>query len=94
MTLWHQQRQLKQAITHEEQALFKGTSSYSRYFFTHIDVIVAQELLRFLTRQGITRPQAERALHAIKTAKAGSVCEVGSHIRLQFDLRNFTIQTP
>lgn len=92
--LWQQQLQLKRDIVREEQDLLKDGSPYSRYLFTHIDVQVATELLRVIAKQGITRPQAERALHAIKTAKPGAVSEVGAGIRLVFTTRDFTIQTP
>jgi tRNA(Ile)-lysidine synthase len=92
--LWQQQVELKRTIIREEQALFHDKSSYSRYFFTHISSDVATELLRFLTDQGITRPQAQRALHAIKTAQPGTVSELGAGIRLKCGSRDFSIQTP
>lgn len=92
--LWQSQLELKRAITLEENAILGEDSTYSRYLFTHIDTAVAIELLRAITQRGITRPQAERALHAIKTAKSGSVSEIGAGIRLQFSTRQFTIQTP
>ena len=94
LTLWQHQLELKQAIRNEEEALLKIDIAYSRYFFTHIDVPVATELLRFITQQGITRPQAERALHAIKTAQPGTVSEIGAGIRLIFTSRDFSVQTP
>lgn len=92
--LWQQQLKLKHDITIEEDALLGESSPYSRYLFTHIDTMVATELLRVVTKRGITRPQAERALHAIKTAKPGSISEVGAGISLVFSTRHFTIQTP
>ena len=94
LTLWQHQLELKQAIRNEEEGLLKIDIAYSRYFFTHIDVAVATELLRFITQQGITRPQAERALHAIKTAQPGTVSEIGAGIRLIFTSRDFSVQTP
>lgn len=92
--LWQQQLKLKHDITIEEDTLLGEGSTYSRYLFTHIDTIVATELLRAITKRGITRPQAERALYSIKTAKPGSISEVGAGIRLVFTTRDFTIQTP
>lgn len=92
--LRQQQLKLKHDITIEEDTLLGEGSPYSRYLFTHIDTMMATELLRVITKRGITRPQAERALHAIKTAKPGSISEVGAGIRLVFSTRHFTIQTP
>ena len=94
VSLRERQLELKRAILTEEHAILSGGAPYSRYLFTHIDIEVATELLRYLTKQNITRPQAERALHAIKTMQAGAVSEVGAGIRLQFTQRDFTIQTP
>lgn len=50
--------------------------AYSRYFFTHIDPTVATELLRAIAIEklghSLVRPQLERSLLAIKTARSGS----------------------
>jgi len=94
LELRENQINLKHAITHEEHAIIGDSRQYSRYLFTHVDVIVATELLRYLTNHGITRPQAERALHAIKTMQAGATTDIGGGITLRFSQREFTIQTP
>ena len=56
-------------------------NDYSRYFFTHVDAVVARELLRGIAINEFgyspTRPQLERVLLAIKTARPGSTFEFG-----------------
>ena len=94
MELWQAQRQLKHEIMDEEKSIIETDKPYSRYVFTHIDPVVASELLRFITKQGITRPQAERALHTIKTARSGTVSQIGAGLQLTFTAGNFTVQTP
>jgi tRNA(Ile)-lysidine synthetase-like protein len=92
--LHSKQLKLKQQIEGEAINLLGKQSSYSRYFFTHIDETVASELLTYSMNRVITRPQAERALHAIKTARPGTVTDVGAGVQLRFTHREFTIQTP
>ncbi len=91
--LWQAQRACRQMIEQEEAVLVGENKEYSRYFFTHIDDEVAIELLRASTHFLITRPQAARGLHAIKTLPAGATSELGSGVRLSFTKRAFTIQT-
>jgi tRNA(Ile)-lysidine synthase len=70
---------------------------YSRYFFTAIDTATAYELLRIVVAKevgtGPTRPQLERALLAIKTAKAHSRYDIGGGVRLMFTMQNFVVET-
>ncbi len=69
----------------------------SRYFITMIDAPTAQELLRaILKRQGLslTRPQRERLLHAIKTAKPGTIFEAGQGVYVRFTDREFIVNSP
>lgn len=91
--LWQSQSELRTKIESEETLLLSKTADFSRYFFTHIDNDVAIELLRAAAKFQITRPQAERALHAIKTLSPGATSELGSGVRLKFSQRAFTIQT-
>lgn len=94
LTLRREQLKLKAAIHQEVQQLLAADQPLSRYFFTHCDTTVATELLRAATHFDITRPQAERALHAIKTARAGASVDIGAGIRLKFSASHFTVQTP
>lgn len=77
------QVELKVEVDHGVAAQLAGMDGqYSRYFFTHIDPLVAVELLRALavkiTGHSLPRPQLERALHAIKTARHGTLFPFGS----------------
>lgn len=67
---------------------------YSRYFFTHIPAPVAIELLRGLAvevlGQSLPRPQLERALLAIKTAKVGAAFPFG-HAQLVTHKKVFSL---
>lgn len=82
---------LRQEIEKEAEVLVGQGPEYSRYLFTHLPTAVAFECLRHLTGGGLTRPQYERALHAIKTAPAGSVYEAGNGISFTFSTRHFTL---
>lgn len=91
---WQKQLDLRGEIEVEDQKILGSDSRFSRYFFTHIDEVSASELLRNALGFAITRPQTTRLLHAIKTAKAGSIMEVGAGRTVRFTLRDFIVQTP
>lgn len=79
---------------------FVGTRNNlrNRYFFIQIDAEIAAELLRFiiLCHSGATptRPQAERAVLAVKTSKPGARFQLGGGVTLLFKERTFIVQTP
>ncbi len=85
------QKALKQAILQETKTLVGEGPWYSRYFFTHVQGIVAMECLREITQGKLTRPQLARLLHAIKVAKPHSTFEAGEGIRLHFGTRQFSL---
>lgn len=86
---------LKKEIDQECQHLLTPPP-YSRYFFTQLDPDAARELLRsvFLqeTHSSPTRPQLDRALLAIKTAKTATIYDVGAGVRLEFRERTFVVE--
>lgn len=84
------QRALKEEIRHEARALIGDGPWYDRYFFTHVQTVVALECLRELTKGKLTRPQLARLLHAIKVAKPNTTFEAGEGIRLYFSTRQFS----
>ncbi len=89
------QVELRDAIDKEvSDALAKGESAHSRYFLTHIPATAATELLRGLAicEMGYspTRPQLERALLAIKTARPGTKFPFGD-AWLIIDKKVFTV---
>lgn len=76
------QAELKDEIEREVATLLDATQGeYSRYFFTQIDQSAAVELLRGVAVRemgcGLPRPQLERALLAIKTARHGAMFPFG-----------------
>ena len=76
-----------------EVARFVGNGpTYDRYFFTHIPGSVAVECLRAVTDARLTRPQLERMLVMIKTAKPGTKHHAGAGVEVRFTSRNFTVQ--
>lgn len=93
---WRRQRAVKRAIDAEVERFTSSTNEYSRHMMAMIDGAVACELLRAMVmRAGGPSPlrsQAERALIAIKTARPGSVYELGSGVRLKFTLRTFVVE--
>lgn len=96
--LWSQQGDVRRAIEAELANYVSPAGEYDRYFVTHVDPIVGIELIRSAvqgqTGQTPTRPQAERALLAVKTARPGTIYELGSGVSLRFNLRQFIVQTP
>jgi len=89
--LRHHQVETKRLIDREVARLVGAGPEYSRYFFTHIPKKVALECLRHVTKAKLTRPQMERVLLAIKTAKPDSLHEAGSGVTLKFTTRNFSV---
>lgn len=98
LDLWQAQRKLQPEIEGEITQWVESSGEYSRYFFTAIDDVSGQELLRgaINDRAGTspTRPQIERALLAIKTARLGSSLEVGGGVKLLFAKGTFIVETP
>lgn len=91
---------LRNAIDCEVVRLTEASEhSWSRYFFIHIPVPVAIELLRGIavraTGHSLTRPQLERSLMAIKTGRAGTIFPFGD-VQLQLDKKVFSlsVKTP
>lgn len=95
VTLRDAQVDVKKAIDEECERLL-ASPPYSRYFFTAQAANSANELLRTVimqqTKSGLTRPQLERALVAIKTAKPDATHDVGAGVRLLFTERTFIVE--
>lgn len=95
---WKEQLHLKKVIDSEVAMFVRPDGTYSRYFFTQLDQAVASELLRTVvavqTGAGPTRPQTERALLAIKTAKPHTRHDIGAGVVLRFTMRTFIVETP
>lgn len=94
------QVEIRDAVDDEAVRLLgDGDGGYSRYFFIQIDQAAAIELLRSLAVQtlghSLTRPQLERSLLAIKTARAGSEFPFG-RARLLLEKKTFvlSVKTP
>lgn len=96
LALWRRQRAIKQTLDDELRRFLVPTHEYSRHLLTMIDDGTARELLRAMVMHtgGVSplRLQAERALLAIKTARPGSVYELGGGVRLRFSLRTFVVE--
>lgn len=86
------QIRIKKEVDEEVKALIGDGPDYSRYFFTHVTPVVAVEMLRYITRAMLTRPQLKRALVAIKTLRPGTIYEAGAHVKFSFTSRNFTVK--
>lgn len=95
--LWQKQADLK-TIIDDDIAVLADADGHSRYFLTHIDELAALEVLRAVvmakTKASPTRPQLERALLAIKTARPHTKYEIGGGVTLQFTARSFIVETP
>ncbi len=91
--LWKQQNLLRPEIDQEVSNWQKQMTS--RYFLTHIDPMVAKELLyyfvRYRTGISLLGPQLDRLLLAIKTGRAGTVWQIGGGIVVKLTTRDATI---
>jgi tRNA(Ile)-lysidine synthase len=96
LALWQRQVKLRRSIDHELDKFFEK-DEYSRYELTNADETSAAEILRAVivakTNVSPTRPQLERAIMAIKTARPHTTFEVGSGVRLKFTIRTFIVET-
>lgn len=98
LELWQQQCTLKREIDRGLASFLRTDNTYDRYLLTQIDQSTAEELLRTMIAAAHTgaptRPQAHRALLAIKTARPGTIHHVGAHVSLAFTPRTFVVRTP
>lgn len=98
LAVWKQQVMLKAEIDKELAQFVRDDGVYERYLLINIDPRVASELLRAAIiaakGSGSTRPQLERALMAVKTARSGALYEVGDGVRIRFTSRTFIVETP
>lgn len=98
LELYQQQKTLKRGIDAEILLFLAADKTYLRYFLIHVDPLCAYEILRAaiieVAATGPTRPQLERALVAIKTAKPAAAFEIGGGVTLQFSARSVVVKTP
>jgi hypothetical protein len=80
---------------HKLRPCWARRARFLNHLLTQIDDATAVELLGYMVEKAgatrPTRPQLVRALHAVKTAKPGTSCQVGSGIELHFTARKFTV---
>ncbi len=98
LNMWMRQVKLKAKIDEELTWFVHENGEYARYFFIQSDKTTATEVLRaaIVARAGggSTRPQVERGLLAIKTAKPNTICELGARVHLRFTAHTFIVETP
>jgi len=86
---------LRQMVNNEIDRLV-GASPYSRHTYIAVSDVAAQELLRgVFVQEGVsvpTRPQIQRALHAIKVLHAGKRHNVATGISLRFTKTHFVVE--
>lgn len=86
---------LRQMVNNEIDRLV-GASPYSRHMYIAVSDVAAQELLRgVFVQEGVsvpTRPQIQRALHAIKVLHAGKRHNVTTGISLRFTKTHFVVE--
>jgi len=94
MQLRSQQLILKNDI--DREALRLSSHAHTRHFLNQIDHMSAMTLLGAMilheTGTRPPRPQLERALLAVKTARAGSIHHVGARVQLRFTSRNISVE--
>lgn len=95
--LWWTQCELKRQIDAEITSFVQPSGMYDRYTLTFAGDDAGEEMLRAFivarAKQSPTRPQTKRALLAVKTAKPGTIHEVGDRVRLRFTRTAFVVET-
>lgn len=95
-TLREAQRALRVAIDLEAAAIIGSGPEFSRHPLIVTDATSASELLRAAVKSATgyspTRPQLDRALLAIKTARPGTLHSLGGGVRLRFGRRHFLVE--
>lgn len=93
---WQHQIHLKATIDDEAKRYLSDNDHYPRHFFIQTDSSVAIEILRMISKHhggvGLTRPQLERMLLAIKTARPHTLFATGT-ISLRFSTHRFVVYT-
>lgn len=92
LSLRRHQLSLKKQIDDIVKTLAGERPDYSRDFFTYMPSKVAIEVLRFVTKGLLTRPQLERAVQAIGAARSGATFQAGNGIEFHFTSRHFTVE--
>lgn len=97
--LHERQLELKRRIDHETASLAtsisdlsaEGTIYYKRHFFIQASDTASLTILRHITHGLLTRPQLQRVLLEIKTARPGALYHAGRQLSLKFTKRYFQI---
>ncbi len=90
--LWVTQKSTKALIEKECSRLIGEGPTYSRYFFSHQNDRIGSELIRYIMKWRLTRPQRKKALHAIKTYLPNKIYLAGWGVEIHFTSRNFTVE--
>lgn len=95
--LFERQAYLRQAIDRILARMINQSGRYGRYRFIMAEDNLAQEVLSFVvkwhTGVSLTRPQLERAILAIKTARPGETHQLAAGAKLVFNIRFFIVKT-
>jgi tRNA(Ile)-lysidine synthase TilS/MesJ len=90
--LWVTQKSTKALIDKECARLIGEGPTYSRYFFSHQNDRIGSELIRYIVKWRLTRPQRIKALHAIKTFHPNKTYLAGDGVKIYFTSRNFSVE--
>lgn len=95
--LFERQTILRQAIERILVRMVNQSGRYRRYRFIMAEDSLAREMLTFVTKWhtgvSLTRPQAERAILAIKTARQGETHQLVAGAKLVFSTSSFVVKT-
>jgi len=90
--LWATQKSTKALIDLECARLIGEGPTYSRYFFSDQNDRIGSELIRYIVKWRLTRPQRIKALHAIKTFHPNKTYLAGDGVKIYFTSRNFSVE--
>lgn len=95
--LFERQTNLRQAVDRILTQMINQSGRYHRYGFIMAEDALVREILAFVvkwhTGVSLTRPQLERAILAIKTARQGETHQLAAGAKLVFSIRHFVVKT-
>ena len=90
--LYSAQWGVRMAVRREAEQLAGREGSCGRHVIIMATPSVRRELLRYVTRGRLTRPQLDRLAIAVCVARANTVFQAGSGVKVHFTTRTFEVE--
>jgi len=92
LALWSSQKDIKRQIDNLIGSLINTGPVYERGIFNGLSDAEAQEVIRYITKGRLTRPQQQKTLDAVRTFLPSKILQAGGGVDIRFTTRNFTVE--